>query len=132
MAPGGKVDTHREQPYCAPGFGARQYGVTDEPQPPDLKDLSDRLSKARRREDRSPDDARPEPNQMGLALQVITEMAAALFVGGLLGWLVDTQFGTRPWGLLILLVLGAVAGMRGAFRKARQYGGPADGAPGQE
>ena len=106
--------------------------MTDEPQPPDLKDLSNRLRKARSREDHSPDGARPDPSQMGLALRVVTEMAAALFVGGLLGWVIDSQFGTRPWGLLILLVLGAAAGMRGAFREANRLSGSTDDGPGQE
>lgn len=94
--------------------------------PPDLKGLNDRLRKARGPEGDSPDEPETGPNQMRLAFRMATEMAAALFVGGLLGWVIDSQFGTRPWGLLILLVLGAAAGMRGAFREAKRLSGQSD------
>lgn len=102
--------------------------MTGEREPPDLRNLGDRLRQARGRSEGTPTDPERPPNQMGLALRVVTEMAAALFVGGMLGYGIDSWLGTRPWGLLILLVLGAAAGMRGAFREARRAsGGGEDG-----
>lgn len=51
-----------------------------------------------------------------------TELLAALIVGGGLGWVVDTYLmGSTPWGLVVGLVLGAVAGVRGAYRSAQQW-----------
>ena len=67
---------------------------------------------------------------MGVAFRLATEMAAALVVGGLIGWFIDRQFGTEPWALLVLLVLGAAAGILGAFREAKRLSN-APG-PGQE
>ena len=97
--------------------------VRDRSTPPDLKDFGARLRKARSEEESS--EAVPrQPGAMGLAFRLATEMAAALFVGGVLGWVVDSRFGTRPWGLLALLALGAVAGTVAAFREARRLSPP--------
>ena len=45
-------------------------------------------------------------------------MASALFVGAVLGWFLDKWLGTRPWLLLLFLVLGMAAGMLNAYRTA--------------
>ncbi|MGT2487665.1 AtpZ/AtpI family protein [Methylobacterium oryzae CBMB20] len=36
--------------------------------------------------------------------------------GGILGWIVDHVFGTKPWGLIVLLMLGFVAGVYNVMR----------------
>lgn len=60
---------------------------------------------------------------LGQAVRVGTEMLAALIVGGGLGWVVDTYlFDSGPWGLVVGLVLGAVAGIRNAYRAAQRWG----------
>lgn len=95
--------------------------MTDEHQPPDLKNISDRLRKARGEEQASGPGAAPAG--MGIALRMVTEMAAALVVGGLLGWFIDGWLGTRPWGLVVMLALGAAAGILAAFREAQWVSG---------
>ena len=46
-----------------------------------------------------------------------TDLAASVVVGLLLGWACDRFFpGTRPWGFLILLLLGIAAGFWQLFR----------------
>jgi ATP synthase protein I len=51
-----------------------------------------------------------------------TELLAALIVGGGLGWAVDTYLlGSTPWGLVVGLVFGAVAGVRSAYRAAQRW-----------
>ena len=57
---------------------------------------------------------------MGYAFRLATEMAAALVVGVGIGWLVDTWLETSPWGLLIFLFVGFVAGILNAYRIARR------------
>lgn len=93
--------------------------------PSDLKELGKRLRKARG-EPESPEASPQYPRAMGLAFRLATEMGAALFVGGVLGWGIDSWLGTRPWGLIGLLVLGAIAGTVAAFREAKRLSAPGE------
>lgn len=45
-----------------------------------------------------------------------TEFVAGVVAGGVLGWIVDRSFGTKPWGLIVLLMLGFVAGIYNVMR----------------
>ena len=58
---------------------------------------------------------------LGWAMRLTTEMFAALVVGGGLGWLVDEWLGTRPWLMLVFLLVGCAAGMLNAYRVARRF-----------
>lgn len=51
-----------------------------------------------------------------------TEFVAGVIAGGILGWIVDHVFGTKPWGLIVLLLLGCVAGFYNVLR-ASGFGG---------
>ena len=98
--------------------------MTDEPQPPDLKDFSDRLRKARDEDFPPPgQDAAANSRGMGIAFRMATEMVAALLVGGGLGWFLDRWLKTSPWLLLAGLALGVASGMVNAFREAKRIGG---------
>ena len=57
---------------------------------------------------------------MGYAFRLATEMAAALLVGVGIGWLVDNWLETSPWGLLVFLCVGFVAGILNAYRTAQR------------
>jgi ATP synthase protein I len=41
---------------------------------------------------------------------------AAIIVGAALGWGTDQLFGTAPWGMIILLLLGFAAGVVNVIR----------------
>ncbi len=59
---------------------------------------------------------------LGQAVRIGTELLAALIVGGGLGWAADTYLlDTSPWGMVVGLVLGAVAGVRNAYLAAQQW-----------
>ncbi|MDE2182959.1 MAG: AtpZ/AtpI family protein [Alphaproteobacteria bacterium] len=53
-------------------------------------------------------------------------MIAALAVGGGLGWGIDWALGhwagvqSRPWGMVVFVVLGAAAGIRNVMRAATE------------
>ena len=99
--------------------------MADKP-PPSLEDLDERLRKARGEQDeREPKPSRSRP--IGQALRLATEMASALFVGAVLGWFLDKWLGTRPWLLLLFLVLGMAAGMLNAYRTAMRMQDAGDG-----
>ncbi len=57
---------------------------------------------------------------LGKAFQLATELVAGVFVGGLLGWLLDRWFGTLPLFLLVFLLLGIAAGFLNVIRAARR------------
>lgn len=59
---------------------------------------------------------------LGQAVRIGTELLAALIVGGGGGWLIDTYIlGSSPWGIVIGLVLGAIAGIRNAYLRAQEW-----------
>lgn len=59
---------------------------------------------------------------LGQAIRIGTELLAALMVGGGLGWLADSYlFNTGPWGLVVGLLLGSVAGVLNAYRAAQRW-----------
>lgn len=54
----------------------------------------------------------------GQALKLSSEFIAGIAVGAGLGWLIDRLAGTSPWGLIIFLLLGFVAGVLNVLRSA--------------
>ena len=82
-----------------------------------LDDLGSRLKRAR---GVHPDETHPLAPQSGLgtALRLAAEMISALLVGGGIGWFLDRWLDTKPWLLLVFLLLGAIAGMLNAYRAA--------------
>jgi ATP synthase protein I len=59
---------------------------------------------------------------LGQAIRIGTELLAALIVGGGLGWAIDTYLmDSGPWGMVGGLILGAIAGVRNAYRSAQQW-----------
>ena len=55
-------------------------------------------------------------SSLGQAMTLSTEFVAGVVAGGVLGWIVDHVFGTKPWGLIVLLMLGFVAGVYNVMR----------------
>lgn len=59
---------------------------------------------------------------LGLAFRVSVEVVSALAVGVGIGWLLDEWLGTRPWLMLVFIVLGGAAGILNVVRLASGYG----------
>ncbi len=55
---------------------------------------------------------------MQIAFRLGTELTVATVIGGLLGFALDSFFGTKPWGLVAGIVLGSAAGCLGVYRVA--------------
>jgi ATP synthase protein I len=65
---------------------------------------------------------------MGLGFRVASELMAGVLVGGGMGWALDRWLGTSPWFLIVMLLLGMVAGFWNVYRLAvRPTGAPRDG-----
>ena len=57
---------------------------------------------------------------MGNAFKLGTELVAAVGVGTIIGFILDSWFGTKPWLIIIFFFLGAVAGILNVFRTANR------------
>ena len=64
----------------------------------------------------------PPGNALGLALRVGVELVSALAIGLAIGWLLDAWLGTRPWLMLVFILLGGAAGILNVYRMARGFG----------
>lgn len=60
----------------------------------------------------------PGPSNLARALRLSSEFVAGILLGGFIGWLVDQFTGWSPWGLIVFLLLGFVAGTLNALRSA--------------
>ena len=95
------------------------------PKPDDLQRLGERIDEAERQRSQRTKPA-PAMSSSGIAFRFATEMVSALLVGGGLGWGIDWAFEhwasiqTRPWGMVVMFVLGAATGIRNVMRAAQQ------------
>lgn len=94
------------------------------PEPDDLKRLGERIDEAeRKRHERT---VPPPSSPLGIAARFATEMVTALVVSGGLGWSLDwaldhwAHVQTRPWGMVVFVLLGAAAGIRNVMRAAAE------------
>ena len=57
---------------------------------------------------------------MGNAFKLGTELVAAVAVGTIIGFILDSWFDTKPWLIIIFFFLGAAAGMLNVIRAANR------------
>ena len=57
---------------------------------------------------------------MGNAFKLGTELVAAVAVGTIIGFILDSWFDTKPWLIIIFFFLGAAAGMLNVVRTANR------------
>ena len=55
---------------------------------------------------------------MSLGFRVLSEFVAGVIVGGFIGWQADLWLGTTPFGLVLFLTLGTVAGFWNVYKLA--------------
>jgi len=56
----------------------------------------------------------------GRAFRFAAEFVAAIVVGAVLGYIVDSFLGTSPWAMIALLLLGFAAGVLNVVRAAQE------------
>ena len=66
------------------------------------------------------DDNEKRGSFMGNAFKLGTELVAAVAVGTIIGFILDTLFDTKPWLIIIFFFLGAAAGMLNVIRAAKR------------
>lgn len=90
--------------------------------PRDLDQFNAKLKAARDRiEGREDQGSKGSYNDSlaGVGYRMSIELVVGICLGLGLGWLIDTQMGTKPWFMLILMFLGLVAGVLNIVRLSR-------------
>lgn len=82
-------------------------------------------------EDKAADNS-SERQGYGLAIKLSSEFIAAVFVGAIIGFLLDKYAGSAPWGMIIFLMLGFVAGVMNVLRSVGAVEKPKVGYPQQK
>ena len=57
---------------------------------------------------------------MGSAFKLGTELVAAVAVGTIIGFILDSWFDTKPWFIIIFFFLGTAAGILNVIRTANR------------
>ncbi len=74
-------------------------------------------SKIRKQSD---EDSEKRGSFMGNAFKLGTELVAAVAVGTIIGFILDTWFDTKPWLIVLFFFLGTIAGMLNVIRAANK------------
>lgn len=82
-------------------------------------DLGSRLNEVNLRR-APPAKGPPRGAAFGQAFRIAVELVVGVAVGGFIGWVLDRQLGTRPWLLIVFIVLGFAAGMLNIIRTAQR------------
>ena len=85
----------------------------------------DKLQKLKERIDTAETTNSTPPKQKkqsgaGFGFKISTEIIAALVVGVGIGLIVDKYLGTKPFGLIIFFIFGAIAGFLNVYRVVRR------------
>jgi len=57
---------------------------------------------------------------IGSAFKLGTELVSAVLVGTIIGFILDTWFGTKPWLIIVFFFLGSAAGILNVIKTAKK------------
>ena len=57
---------------------------------------------------------------IGSAFKLGTDLVSAVAVGTIIGFILDSWFGTKPWFIIIFFLLGVTAGILNVIRTAKK------------
>lgn len=92
-----------------------------------LSSLDERLKEAKLAEAKRTGTTGPDANYRQ-GMRVLGELIGAPFGGAVIGFVLDRWFGTKPWLLLVLLIVGFGIGIRNVVRISRTPPGSGPGA----
>lgn len=92
---------------------------------PDNDELAARIARAKSAQENVEKKNRQQQASAGvsagaMALRYGAEFGMSVFVGIMIGIGIDHVFGTKPWGLLIMLCFGFAAGVLGVIRAYKE------------
>ena len=65
-------------------------------------------------------DGEKKGSYMGSAFKLGTELVAAVAVGTIIGFILDSWFDTKPWLIIVFFFLGTAAGILNVIRTANR------------
>lgn len=92
---------------------------------PENDDLAERIARAKSAQEQAEKKARQHESAAGvsagaMALRYGAEFGASVFVGIMIGLGIDHFLGTKPWGLLTMMMFGLAAGVLGVVRAYKE------------
>jgi ATP synthase protein I len=105
-------------------FGAPQlqgWPLSDSREPSDGGDLDRRIAEAQAKHSRGVSSAEARAESRGWAVGI--EFVGTVLVATFIGWAIDnwSGLGSKPWGMIVMLVLGFAAGVRRAIQTSAQF-----------
>ena len=82
-------------------------------------DFKTRLKIAKSNLKKTDNESSNEASFLGNAFKLGTELVAAVAVGTIIGFILDSWFGTKPWLIIIFFFLGSAAGMLNVIKTAK-------------
>jgi ATP synthase protein I len=115
MADNQRDSDESEQRHPRPAKSAEEAALSAR-----LRGLGDQLGQHRPREPSESHGSRPAVSASGYALgfRLSSELVGGVLVGAGIGWALDRLLGISPWGLIVFLLLGFVAGVVNVVRTA--------------
>ncbi len=100
--------------------------MSNDNDPNELDDFDARLRRAQESSGKTESDEGELPSTssqgFGLALRIGSELVAALAVGVLIGYLLDSWLETTPWLMVVFFFLGSAAGILNVYRASEGIG----------
>ena len=97
--------------------------------------MSERIAAAKRDQvelRRQPEQSAAQMQGMNRAIRLGAEFIAAILVGSGIGFLLDSWLGTRPWLMLVMLLVGFAAGILNVVRSADEMNKASPPPPGSD
>ena len=84
-----------------------------------INELSTRLKIAKQKINKKSDNNQNNTSSLGSAFKLSTEMVASVFVGTIIGFILDNWFDSKPWLTVLFFFAGAAAGILNVIRSAK-------------
>ena len=65
------------------------------------------------------DNKKHNPSPIGSAFKLSTELVSAVAVGTIIGFILNKNFGNKPWLILIFFFVGVIAGITNVKKKKK-------------
>jgi len=95
-----------------------------------LQSLGQRLAHkegASRQTEAGPTGSKSDPSALARGFRLSTELVGGVAVGAFIGWALDKWLHISPWGMIVFLLLGFVAGVINVMRAAGVASRPGQG-----
>ena len=96
---------------------ARERAISDR-----LTELGRRLDETKAQRTAHDERSKGNPGALALAIRAVSELIAAILVGGVIGWGLDWWLGTSPVLLSLFFLFGFAAGVVNVVRATKQRG----------